>query len=30
LAGYNIRLLPIIQSMAQLDATYGKNMPPPL
>ena len=24
MAGYNIRLLPIIQSMAQLDATYGK------
>jgi type IV secretion system protein VirD4 len=24
MAGYNLRLLPIIQSMAQLDATYGK------
>ena len=24
LAGYNLRLLPVIQSMAQLDATYGK------
>src|SRR3546814_12722537 len=24
MAGYNVRLLPIIQSMAQLDATYGK------
>lgn len=24
IAGYNLRLLPIIQSMAQLDATYGK------
>lgn len=24
MAGYNMRLLPIIQSMAQLDATYGK------
>lgn len=24
MAGYNIRLFPIIQSMAQLDATYGK------
>ena len=24
MAGYNIRLLPIIQSMAQLDAIYGK------
>ncbi|WP_434778238.1 type IV secretory system conjugative DNA transfer family protein [Neisseria sp. Ec49-e6-T10] len=24
MAGYNIRLLPIIQSLAQLDATYGK------
>ncbi|MGL4767602.1 MAG: type IV secretory system conjugative DNA transfer family protein [Formosimonas sp.] len=24
MAGYNIRLLPIIQSMAQLDATYGR------
>ena len=24
MAGYNIRLLPIIQSMAQLDAVYGK------
>lgn len=26
LAGYNLRLLPIIQSMAQLDATYGKDV----
>ncbi len=26
MAGYNIRLLPIIQSMSQLDATYGKDM----
>ena len=26
MAGYNIRLLPIIQSMAQLDATYGKDV----
>jgi type IV secretion system protein VirD4 len=26
MAGYNIRLLPIIQSMAQLDATYGKEI----
>jgi type IV secretion system protein VirD4 len=26
MAGYNIRLLPIIQSMAQLDATYGKDI----
>lgn len=26
MAGYNIRLFPIIQSMAQLDATYGKEM----
>jgi type IV secretion system protein VirD4 len=26
MAGYNIRLLPIIQSMAQLDATYGKEV----
>ncbi|APP74577.1 type IV secretory system conjugative DNA transfer family protein [Xanthomonas vesicatoria] len=26
MAGYNIRLLPIIQSMAQLDATYGKDL----
>ena len=25
MAGYNIRLLPIIQSMSQLDATYGKD-----
>ena len=24
MAGYNLRLLPIIQSVAQLDATYGK------
>jgi type IV secretion system protein VirD4 len=24
MAGYNIRLLPIVQSMAQLDATYGR------
>jgi type IV secretion system protein VirD4 len=24
LAGYNLRLLPVIQSMAQLDAAYGK------
>jgi len=24
MAGYNLRLLPIIQSMAQLDSTYGK------
>lgn len=24
IAGYNLRLFPIIQSMAQLDATYGK------
>ncbi|MGY4514859.1 type IV secretory system conjugative DNA transfer family protein [Lysobacter sp. HA18] len=24
MAGYNLRLLPIIQSMAQLDATYGR------
>jgi type IV secretion system protein VirD4 len=24
MAGYNMRLLPIIQSMAQLDATYGR------
>jgi type IV secretion system protein VirD4 len=24
MAGYNLRLLPVIQSMAQLDATYGK------
>jgi type IV secretory pathway TraG/TraD family ATPase VirD4 len=23
MAGYNIRLLPIIQSMAQIDATYA-------
>ncbi|MCW0458950.1 Protein VirD4 [Xanthomonas sacchari] len=26
MAGYNVRLLPIIQSMAQLDATYGKDI----
>lgn len=26
MAGYNIRLLPIIQSMAQLDATYGQDV----
>ncbi|MEE7546051.1 type IV secretory system conjugative DNA transfer family protein [Xanthomonas sp. Kuri4-1] len=26
MAGYNIRLLPIIQSMAQLDATYGRDV----
>ena len=26
MAGYNIRLLPIIQSMAQLDAVYGKEL----
>ena len=26
MAGYNIRLLPIIQSMAQLDAVYGKDV----
>jgi type IV secretion system protein VirD4 len=26
MAGYNLRLLPIIQSMAQLDATYGKEV----
>ncbi len=26
LAGYNMRLLPVIQSMAQLDATYGKDV----
>jgi len=26
MAGYNIRLLPIIQSMAQLDAVYGKDI----
>lgn len=26
MAGYNIRLLPIIQSMSQLDATYGKEV----
>ena len=25
--GYNIRLLPIIQSVAQLDATYAEDMP---
>jgi type IV secretion system protein VirD4 len=24
MAGYNLRLLPIVQSLAQLDATYGK------
>ncbi len=24
MAGYNIRLLPIVQSMAQLDSTYGR------
>lgn len=24
MAGYNLRLLPVVQSMAQLDATYGK------
>ncbi len=26
MAGYNLRLLPIIQSMSQLDATYGKHV----
>jgi type IV secretion system protein VirD4 len=26
MAGYNVRLLPIIQSMSQLDATYGKDV----
>ena len=26
MAGYNLRLLPIVQSMAQLDATYGKEL----
>lgn len=26
MAGYNLRLLPIIQSKAQLDATYGKDV----
>ena len=26
MAGYNIRLLPIIQSMSQLDAAYGKDI----
>src|SRR3546814_11422448 len=26
MAGYNVRLLPSIQSMAQLDATYGKDV----
>ncbi len=26
MAGYNLRLLPIIQSMAQLDAVYGKEV----
>jgi type IV secretion system protein VirD4 len=26
MAGYNIRLLPVIQSMAQLDAVYGKDV----
>ena len=26
MAGYNLRLLPIIQSMSQLDATYGKDV----
>lgn len=26
MAGYNLRLLPIIQSVAQLDAVYGKEM----
>lgn len=26
MAGYNLRLLPIIQSMAQLDATYGREV----
>jgi len=26
MAGYNLRLLPIIQSMSQLDATYGRDV----
>ncbi len=26
MAGYNLRLLPIIQSMSQLDSTYGKDV----
>ncbi|HMB42961.1 MAG TPA: type IV secretory system conjugative DNA transfer family protein [Luteimonas sp.] len=26
MAGYNLRLLPVIQSLAQLDATYGKDV----
>jgi type IV secretion system protein VirD4 len=26
MAGYNLRLLPIVQSVAQLDATYGKEV----
>ncbi|MFL6591338.1 MAG: type IV secretory system conjugative DNA transfer family protein [Luteimonas sp.] len=26
MAGYNLRLLPVIQSVAQLDATYGKEV----
>jgi type IV secretion system protein VirD4 len=26
MAGYNMRLLPVIQSMSQLDATYGKEV----
>src|SRR3546814_10133164 len=26
MAGYNVRLLPIIQRLAQLDATYGKDV----
>lgn len=26
MAGYNLRLLPIVQSMAQLDATYGREV----
>src|SRR3546814_19791840 len=26
MAGYNVRLLPIIQSMAQMDAPYGKDV----
>jgi len=26
MAGYNLRLLPVIQSMAQLDAVYGKDV----
>lgn len=29
MAGYNLRLLPIIQSMAQLDAVYGKELRAP-